>query len=418
MHIHSFVQDDESAYGFTVFLRGNTGYLHVFYAFQLIEELFYLAGIDIFTTADNHVLDASCDAVIAVLVLHSKVSRVQETVLVNDFGRGFRVFVVTLHGVVSAVAHFTLYAYGTLFSGFGVDNLYFRMFKVVSYGIATYIERVVYPGGGHSGSSFGQPVNAGHLHVHFLFHLLHQLYRAEGTCHDTRTEAGHVEHVEHRMVQFGNEHGGYAVKCRAALLVDRGEHYQRVEAFHHYFCTAVCQAVHGGKYHAKAVEQWYADAELVIGGKLHVLTGKETVVGNVVVGKHDAFRESRSAGGVLHVHYIVASDLTFELIQATVFYIVAQEKYFGRVVHAPVLLLPHVDDIFHIRETFAFQVSALAGLQFRKHGIGHLHKVTVLFAIDDAEGMHVGVLAEIFQLGLFVVGVYRYVDGTYLGASV
>ena len=36
----------------------------------------------------------------------------------------------------------------------------------------------------------------------------------------------------------------------------------------------------------------------------------------------------------------------------------------------------------------------------------------------DAEGMHVGVLAEIFQLGLFVVGVYRYVDGTYLGASV
>ena len=149
-----------------------------------------------------------------------------------------------------------------------------------------------------------------------------------------------------------------------------------------------------------------------------MLTGKETVVGNVVVGKHDAFRESRSAGGVLHVHYIVASDLTFELIQATVFYIVAQEKYFGRVVHAPVLLLPHVDDIFHIRETFAFQVSALAGLQFRKHGIGHLHKVTVLFAIDDAEGMHVGVLAEIFQLGLFVVGVYRYVDGTYLGASV
>ena len=108
------------------------------------------------------------------------------------------------------------------------------------------------------------------------------------------------------------------------------------------------------KYHAKAVEQWYADAELVIGGKLHVLTGKETVVGNVVVGQHDAFRESRSAGGVLHVHYIVASDLTFEFIQAAVFYIVAQEKYFGRVVHAPVLLLPHVDDVFHIKGNVRF----------------------------------------------------------------
>ena len=70
----------------------------------------------------------------------------------------------------------------------------------MSYGIATYIERVVYPGGGHSGSSFGQPVNAGYLHVHFLFHLLHQLYRAEGTCHDTRTEAGHVEHTEVKVI--------------------------------------------------------------------------------------------------------------------------------------------------------------------------------------------------------------------------
>ena len=37
---------------------------------------------------------------------------------------------------------------------------------------------------------------------------------------------------------------------------------------------------------------------------------------------------------------------------------------------------------------------------YKRQVIGHLHKVTVLFAIDDAEGMHVGVLAEIFQLGL------------------
>ena len=82
------------------------------------------------------------------------------------------------------------------------------------------------------------------------------------------------------------------------------------------------------------------------------------------------------------------------------------------------LLQPHVDDIFHIGETFAFQVSALAGLQFRKHGIGHLHKVAVLFTVDDAKGMHIGVLAQIFQLGLFIVGIYCYVDGTYLGASI
>ena len=39
-----------------------------------------------------------------------------------------------------------------------------------------------------------------------------------------------------------------------------------------------------------------------------------------------------------------------------------------------------------------------------------LSRMLAAVRIDDAEGMHVGVLAEIFQLGLFVVGVYRYVD--------
>ncbi len=63
-------------------------------------------------------------------------------------------------------------------------------------------------------------------------------------------------------------------------------------------------------------------------------------------------------------------------------------------------------------------MSALAGVQFRQHGVGHLYKVAVLFAVDDAQRMHVRVLAEVFQFGLFVVGVYRYVDGTYLGAGI
>ena len=295
MHVHSFVQDDESAYGFTVLFGGDAGHLHIFHTFQLVEEFFYLTRVDVLTAPDNHVFDASCDAVVAILILHSEITGMQEPVPVDDFGCGFGILIVAFHGVVSAVAHFALYTYGTFFSGFGVDNLYFRMLEVASYGVATHVERVVYPGGGHSWSSFGQPVNAGHLHVHFLFHLSHQFYRAEGTGHDARTEARHVKHVEHRMVQFGDEHGGHTVECRATFFVDGGQYYQRVETFHHYFRTAVCQAVHGGEYHAEAVKQRYADAEFVVGGKFHVLARQETVVGNVVVGKHDALRESCSA---------------------------------------------------------------------------------------------------------------------------
>ena len=63
-------------------------------------------------------------------------------------------------------------------------------------------------------------------------------------------------------------------------------------------------------------------------------------------------------------------------------------------------------------------MSALAVLQFRQHGVGHLHEVAVFFAVDDTERVHIRVLAQIFQLCLLVVGIYRYVDGAYLGAGI
>ena len=63
-------------------------------------------------------------------------------------------------------------------------------------------------------------------------------------------------------------------------------------------------------------------------------------------------------------------------------------------------------------------MSSFAGFQFRKHGVGHLYKVAVFFAVDNAERMHIRVLAQVFQFGLFIVGIYRYVDCTYLRAGI
>ena len=125
------------------------------------------------------------------------------------------------------------------------------------------------------------------------------------------------------MVQFGYEHRGYAVECGASFFVDGCKHHQRVEAFHHDLCTAVGKAVHRGKHHAEAVEQGDATAEFVSGSEFHMLAGEETVVGDVVVGKHYPFRESGSARSVLHVYYVVATYPAFELIQTGVFHVVA-----------------------------------------------------------------------------------------------
>ena len=289
----------------------------------MIEKLFDFARIDIFTAADNHVFDASGDAVVAVFVFYTQVSGVQETVLVDDLGCGLRILIISFHGVVTAVAHFTLHAYRALFAGFRVDDFHFGMLKVASYGVAAYIERVVYSRGGHAGSGFRQAVNAGYFHVHLFLYLLHQLDGAERAGHDTRAQTGHIEQVEHRMVQLGYEHCGYAVECGASFFVDGCKHHQRVEAFHHDLCTAVGKAVHRGKHHAEAVEQGDATAEFVSGSEFHMLAGKETVVGDVVVGKHYPFRESGSARSVLHVYYVVATYPAFELIQTGVFHVVA-----------------------------------------------------------------------------------------------
>ena len=114
----------------------------------------------------------------------------------------------------------------------------------------------------------------------------------------------------------------------------------------------------------------------------------------------------------------MAGHLRLHLVQAAVVHVVAQQEDFGGVVHAAVFLLPHIDHVPHIGESFALEVSALAGAQLGQHGVGHLHEVAILFAVDNAQGVHVRVLAEVFQFGLLVVGVHRDIDGAYLGAGV
>lgn len=91
---------------------------------------------------------------------------------------------------------------------------------------------------------------------------------------------------------------------------------------------------------------------------------------------------------------------------------------FRRIIHPAVFLLPDIDNVAHVREAFALHVPALESLQFGQHLVGHLHKIAVPLTVYDAEGMHVRVLAQVFQFRLLVVGVHRNGYGTYLGTSI
>ena len=299
-----------------------------------------------------------------------------------------------------------------------VDDAHLGVLEVAAHGVVARFGRVIYAAVRHARRGLRQAVDAGHLHEHLFLHLLHQFHGAERARHDARAQAAHVEHAEHRVVQLGDEHRGHAVEGRATLLVDGGQHHQRVEALHHHLRAAVRQAVHRGQHHAEAVEQGDADAELVFLRELHVLARQEAVVGDVVVGQHDALGEARGAAGVLHVHHVVARHLRLQLFQPRGVHVVAQQEQLVGGVHAAVFLLAHVDHVAHLGEAFAPQVPALAGAQFGQHRVGHLDEVAVLLAVDDAEGVHVRVLAEVFQFCLFVIGVDRHIHGPYLGAGI
>ena len=60
----------------------------------------------------------------------------------------------------------------------------------------------------------------------------------------------------------------------------------------------------------------------------------------------------------------------------------------------------------------------LAVLQLGQHGVGHIDVVAVPCAVGNAECVHVGVLAEVLQLVLLVVGVDGHEHGTNLCRSV
>ena len=63
-------------------------------------------------------------------------------------------------------------------------------------------------------------------------------------------------------------------------------------------------------------------------------------------------------------------------------------------------------------------MTTLAVLQLRQHRIGHVHIVTVPRTVGDTEGMHIGVLTEILQFVLLVVGVDGYQYGSDLRCGI
>ena len=220
------------------------------------------------------------------------------------------------------------------------------------------------------------------------------------------------------MVQLSDEHGGHAIQGRATLLVDRCQRNQRIKTLHQNLGATVCKAVHGCQNHAKAVEQGYAYAELVILSEFHVLTCQETVICYVVMGKHDSLGESCRTRCILHVYDVMACNSLAQTLELIILSILTQKQYLSGVIHTTELLLTYINHVLELGETLALQMAALTLAQLRQHGVGHIHVVALPCAVGKAEGVHIGVLNQILQLVLLVVGVYSDADSTDLGTCI
>ncbi|MHB9291730.1 hypothetical protein Holit_00813 [Hollandina sp. SP2] len=177
------------------------------------------------------------------------------------------------------------------------------------------------------------------------------------------------------MVEFRDEHGGHPVYGGTFFLLNGGQDQEGIEPFQHSRRGPVGNNRHHAQNQAETVEQGYRKAYDVLFGKPLVIAYAQAVVEDVPVGEHDPFGETRSSGGVLHVHHVVSLQGGFNGMKFLVLSMLTQEEKFRHVVHAPVFRRSYVDQAFEIREFGGIEMPPGGCFEFRNQFVDHSHIV-------------------------------------------
>src|SRR5690606_5619065 len=404
---------------FTVLLVRNTGYLHLFNGGVSVEELFDLFRVDVFTTADHHVLDAAHDLDVTILVHGGQVAGVHPAGVVDGFVGFLFVVPVLQHHTVATGAEFADLAAGHNVAGAGVDDFGFQVGLGAAYGGDLFLERVEGAGLGGDRAGFGHAVGDLHfLHVHLAVDLLHHLSRADGAGHDAGAQGGKVVGVELRVGQFGDEHGGYAVQSGGFFLMHGLQYGFGVKAFARVdHGGAVGNAAQVAHHHAEAVVQGHGDDQPVVLGQALAFTHKVAVAQDVVAGEGGAFRVTGGAGGALDVDGVIKLQLVLA-VAAVVFGDVAGEaEEFGPGPHAFVLVFMHVDDCAQVWHVVGFEFAGGAAFQFRSQFVDHLAVVGAFKSVCGHQGGDAGQVEGVLQFVHAVGRVDVNQDGTDFGGG-
>ena len=184
-----------------------------------IDEFLDLLRVDVFTSADNHVFQATGDAEVALRRLASEVTRVQPALGVNRRFGGAGHLVVPFHDVVTAGDEFADLAHRHFPSRFRVDDPAFDLGERPADRRDAHLQRVIGAAHGAARGGLRLPIDDGDLpHVHLVHNILHDGDGAGASGHDARAHVGKVRLGKILMLQHGDEHGGDAVEAGDALV--------------------------------------------------------------------------------------------------------------------------------------------------------------------------------------------------------
>ena len=272
-----------------------------------VEKFLDLPWVDIFTAADNHILDAPHNVDIALVIHHGQVAGVHPARCVDGFGAGIGVIPIAEHDAIAARTQFAWCTIGDNRTRGGIDNLDLHMGMDLAHGADLLVERRADARLGADGAGLGHAVTDFHItHVHQGLHLLHHLYRTGGAGHDTGAQGTEIIAGKIGVVEFGNKHGRHAIECRGPFLlhgVEDGLGVKAVVGIDH--GGAVAHTTQVPHHHAKTVVERHRDDEAILVGEIHDLRHKVTVVEDVVVAEGRAFGVASGAAGVLDVDRVV-----------------------------------------------------------------------------------------------------------------
>ena len=385
-----------------------------------VDKLFDFLGVDVFSAADDHILEAAGDEEGSVRIAAGQIAGMEPAVGIDGGGGGIGHFIVALHDVITAGAELAVLTVRQFLAGFGIDDLALDMGEGIADGLGAELERIGPGGHGAAGGRLGLAIDTyDAAHIHFIRPggALHEFGRAAGTGHDACAHIGEIRLAVVLVVKHGDKHGGDAVETGDPLLVDTGEGVFRREIGQGADGGSMGHGGRHGQDHAEAMEHGDLDHHTVGGGKAHAVADTLAVVDDVVMGEHDALGETGGSGGVLHIADIVGLDVCDHGAEG--FQRDGIRPAHG-LVKGEAAGLGEIDSdhIPEEGEALAMQgFAGLAGRDFRAELVDDLAVIAVQGLFDHDEGMGIALAEQIIRLVDFIGRIHGDEDGADAGAG-